>query len=146
MSVTGATRRMMSELVALLDRKVVVRLKDGATITGELYGFDERTFNIMLKNASDGQNRYPVMVIMADYIAYISAAEVPLFSPEEFAQLVMGKLNLREADVKVYPEANAVIILGNIKVTERGVEGSGPLAHKVYGIFMEYMESKKKKA
>jgi len=143
-SVVSATRRMMSELNSLLDRKVFVKLKDGTVIRGEFFGFDDKTFNIMLKKASDGQSEYPLMIIMADSIAYLSAAEAPLFNPDEFAQLIVGKLNLREADVKVYPEAGIVVVLNSIKVSEKGVEGSGPLAHKIYGLFTEYMESKRK--
>lgn len=144
MSVVSATRRMMGELNSLLDKKVVVKLKDGTVVKGSLFGFDDRTFHIMLKNASDGHDEYPVMVIMSDFIAYISSAEAPLFNPDEFAQLVIGKLNIREADVKVYPEAGIVVVLNSIRISEKGVEGSGPLAHKIYGLFTEYMENKKK--
>lgn len=144
MSVVSATRRMMSELNSLLDKKVIIKLKDGTTIKGDLFGFDDKTFNMMLKNASDGQKDYPLMIIMSDFIAYISAAEAPLFNPDEFAQLVISKLNLREADVKIYPEAGIVVVLNSIKISEKGVEGSGPLAHKIYGLFTEYMESKKR--
>jgi hypothetical protein len=67
-----------------------------------------------------------------------------MFNPEEFARVVVSRLNIRDADVKAYPEAGVLVVLNSIRVSEKGVEGSGPLAHKIYGLFTEYMESKKK--
>jgi hypothetical protein len=55
-------------------------------------------------------------------------------------------LNIRSADIKVYEEAGIVTILDKIKVSENGVEGSGPLAQKVYDIYNSYVEKKKKGA
>uniref|UniRef100_A0A7J3ZL83 Sm domain-containing protein n=1 Tax=Fervidicoccus fontis TaxID=683846 RepID=A0A7J3ZL83_9CREN len=144
MSVPSATRRLMSELNSLLDKEVVIKLKDGSQIRGKLYGFDVNTFNILLKNASDSVTTYPTMLIYHDSIISLSAIEAPLFDPEEFARIVSSKLSIRESDIKVLPEAGVVVILNSIRVSEKGVEGSGPLAHKVYGLFTEYIESKKK--
>ncbi|MEM1619911.1 MAG: Lsm family RNA-binding protein [Fervidicoccaceae archaeon] len=146
MSVSSATRRFMSELNALLDKEVSVRLKDGTVIRGKLYGFDTNTFNVLLKDATDSVNTFPTMFLFHDSIISISALEAPLFDPEEFASIVASKLNLREADMRVIPEAGMVVILNSVKVTEKGVEGSGPLAHKIYSIYTEYLESKKKKS
>lgn len=143
MSVPSATRRLMSELTALLDKEVVVKLKDGSIIRGKLYGFDANTFNVLLKNATDSSNTYPTMLLYHDSIVSLSAVEAPLFDPEEFARLLVAKLSLRESDVKVLPEAGVVVVMNSVRVSEKGVEGSGPLAHKIYGLFVEYMESKK---
>jgi len=135
---------MMSELNSLLDKQVIVKLKDGNTLKGTFYGFDSHTFNILLKDASDQETSYPVILLYSDTIVFLAAAESPLFNPEEFARIVSSKLNIRETDIKIYPEAGVVVILNNIRVSEKGVEGSGPLAHKVYGLFTEYIESRKK--
>jgi len=143
MSVPSATRRLMSELTALLDKEVVVKLKDGSIIRGKLYGFDANTFNVLLKNATDSSNTYPTMLLYHDSIVSLSAVEAPLFDPEEFARLLVAKLSLRESGVKVLPEAGVVVVMNSVRVSEKGVEGSGPLAHKIYGLFVEYMESKK---
>ncbi len=145
MSVPTATRRMFSELNALLDKEVVVKLKAGKTVKGVFYGFDQN-LNILLKNATEEDQTYPMILIYADGILSLAAAESPLFNPEEFARIVASKLNIRESDIKVFPEAGVVVVLNNIRVSEKGVEGSGPLAHKIYGLFTEYIESKKKEA
>lgn len=146
MSVSTASRRMVSELNALLDRQVVLRLKSGRVVKGILYGFDER-LNVLLKGASEeGGSTYPVLLITAESIEALAAVESPLFNPEEFGRIVVSRLNIREADVKAYPEAGVLVVLNTIRVSEKGVEGSGPLAHKIYGLFTEYMESKKRES
>lgn len=144
MSVPSATRRLVSELNSLLDKEVIIKLKNGNHVRGKLYGFDVNTFNVLLKNASDSETTYPVMLVYHDSIVSLSAVEAPLFDPEEFARVVSSKLSIRESDIKVLPEAGIVVILNSIRVSEKGVEGSGPLAHKVYGLFTEYIESKKR--
>jgi small nuclear ribonucleoprotein (snRNP)-like protein len=123
---------------------VIIRLKNGKVLKGTLYGFDER-MNVLLKGATEeGGSSYPVMLIMAESIESIASIESPMFNPEEFARVVVSRLNIRDADVKAYPEAGVLVVLNSIRVSEKGVEGSGPLAHKIYGLFTEYMESKKK--
>lgn len=144
LSVPNATRRLMSELNSLLDKEVIVKTTDGKTIKGKLYGFDTQTFNILLKNAETDAGTYPTLLLYAGSIESLAAIEAPLFNPEEFAKLVASKLNIRETDIKVFPEAGVVVVLNSIRISEKGVEGSGPLAHKIYGIFTEYMESRKK--
>ncbi len=145
MSVPTATRRMFSELNALLDKEIIVTLKTGRTIKGILHGFDQN-LNILLKNAAAEDQVYPIMLLYSDAIQSLGAAESPLFNPEEFAKIVSQKLNIRETDIKVFPEAGVVVVLNNVRISEKGVEGSGPLAHKIYGIFTEYIESKKREA
>jgi len=144
MSVSSASRRVISELNSLLERQVIIRLKNGKVLKGTLYGFDER-MNVLLKGATEeGGSSYPVMLIMAESIESIASIESPMFNPEEFARVVVSRLNIRDADVKAYPEAGVLVVLNSIRVSEKGVEGSGPLAHKIYGLFTEYMENKKK--
>ena len=143
MSVPTATRRMFSELNALLDKEVIIKLKTGKMLHGTLHGFDHN-LNILLKNAAEDDQVYPIMLVYTESILSLGAAESPLFNPEEFAKIVSQKLNIRETDIKVFSEAGVVVVLNNIRISEKGVEGSGPLAHKIYGLFTEYLESKKK--
>lgn len=144
MSLPTASKRLYSELNTLLDKQVFLKLRTGKSIKGLLYGFDEK-LNVMLKNAVDEDGTtYPMMLVYAETISSIASTESPLFNPEEFARIVVSKLNIREADVKAYPEAGVLVILNSIRVSDKGVEGSGPLAHKIYGLFTEYLESKKR--
>lgn len=134
----------MSELNSLLDKEIIVKMKDGSIVKGKLYGFDAQSFNILLKNAEVGDKNFPTLLIYSNSIEMIATTETPLFNAEEFAKIVATKLNIRETDIKVFPEAGVVVVLNSIRISEKGVEGSGPLAHKIYGIFTEYIETRKR--
>jgi hypothetical protein len=100
---------------------------------------------ISLTNAKDNENNtYYKVIINGSLITEILVKNAPIFDPREFAELVAKELNIRSADIKVYEEAGIVTILDKIKVSENGVEGSGPLAQKVYDIYNSYVEKKKK--
>ncbi len=144
MSVSDATRRLISELLSMLNRKVKVVLADGKEYEGVLTGFDHPTLNIVLTDALDNKGkRYPKVIIRGEKISEIMITEIPLFEPSDFAEYLIDRLKLRKDSVKVVPEAGAVIILGRIKVTEKGVEGSGVMAQNVYQVFQEYIEKRK---
>ncbi len=142
MSVSNATRRLIVELTELLDKKVIVITASGRSYEGLLKGFDHPSLNIVLVNALDDKGKkYPKVVISGTQVSEILGVEVPLFDPKEFARIVepyFPKL------VRVHEDIGAVIIAERIKVTENGVEGSGPLAEKVRSLFEEYMERKRK--
>ncbi len=144
MSITDATRRLISALQSMLDKKVTVVLTDGRRYSGVLVGFDHPSLNIVLSPATDNDgNKYPQIIIRGERISELLIAEAPIFDPKEFAEYVIKRLNLRRDSVKVIPEANAVQIY-RIKVSEKGVEGSGAMAQTIYEIFLEYMEKRKK--
>ena len=144
MSITDATRRLISALQSMLDKKVTVILTDGRRYDGVLAGFDHPSLNIVLSPATDAQgNTYPTIIIRGERISELMIAETPLFDPKEFAEYVIRRLNLRRDSVKVIPEANAVQIY-RIKVSEKGVEGSGAMAQTIYEVFEEYMKKRRK--
>lgn len=100
---------------------------------------------VSLLNAKDNDNNmYYKVIINGNMITEILVKSAPLFDPREFADVITKELNLRTTDIKVYEEAGVVTILDRVKVTENGVEGSGPLAQKVYDIFNSYIDKKKK--
>ncbi len=55
-------------------------------------------------------------------------------------------LNLRPGDVKIYDDVGILTVMDKIKVSEMGVEGTGPLAQRVYEIYNEYMSKRKKES
>ncbi len=145
MSVTTAMKKLIGELSSLLGKKVMVRLSDGRAYQGVLAGFDHPDMNIMLLNASDTKgNSYPKIFVRGNALSEIIALEMPLFDPKEFADYVVRRLNLHVGDARPYPDAGIVVVLNNIKVSEKGVEGSGPLATKLNSLLEEYLEEKKK--
>ncbi len=144
MSVSDATRRLISELLGMLDKKVKVVLANGKEYEGVLVGFDHPGLNMVLSDAVDKEgNKYPKVVIYGGRISEVLVTEIPLFEPSDFAEYLIERLRLRKDAVKVVPEAGAVLVLGRIKVTEKGVEGSGPMAQNIHQVFEEYIEKRK---
>ncbi len=144
MSVSDATRRLISELLGMIDKKVKIILSNGKEYEGILVGFDHPELNMVLTDVVDNKgNKYPKVVIHGDRLSEILVTEVPLFEPSDFAEYLVERLRLRRDSVKVVPEAGAVLVLGRIKVTEKGVEGSGPMAYNIHQVFEEYIEKRK---
>ena len=146
MSIVDATRRFTSELTGLIDKKIKVILVDGKIYEGTLIGFDHPSLNILLINAVDDKgNTFPKVIIKGDRISEIMATEIPLFDPEEFKEYIIKEMKLPEHLVQVVHEAQAVVVQGRYKVTEKGVEGTGPTAERLYQFFTRYIEERKKK-
>lgn len=142
-----SSRRVSGDLNALIDKTVIVKLTNNRTYSGTLTSFELTPFMITLSNAKDNENNtYYKVIINGSLITEILVKNAPIFDPREFADLVAKELNIRQADIKVYEEAGIVTILDKIKVSENGVEGSGPLAQRVYDIYNTYIEKKKKGA
>jgi len=138
-------RSLAGELSKALDKKVTVRLADGKTYVGRLLSFDQNMLHLVLGDveSSDGAKYYRV-IIHGSRVSEIIIQEQPVFNAEEFAQLLQAKLGLRPDVIKILYDINALVIYDRIKVSEAGVEGSGSLAQKIYELYVEYMESKKK--
>ncbi len=149
MSVQTAIRNLISELAGIVGSVVTVKLVDGTIYEGKLVGIDagdRLTLHLVLQDAkcSDGEKYYKVF-INGNRISEIISAERPLFDPEEFAHIIQTKLNLPPGTVRVLKEAGTVMIYDRYKVSVNGVEGSGGLASKIYSVWEEYMEEKKRK-
>jgi len=138
-------RRFYSEVSGLIDKKVYVRLVDGKIYKGVLLGIDQPSMNIVLGDADAEGKRFFRVVISGSRISEIIVEETPVFDPEEFFNVVVQRLNINPANVKVYRDSGLVVILDRYRVSENGVEGSGALANKIYDIWQEYMESRKAK-
>ncbi len=139
------SRRIIHELQNLVGKKVEIVLVDGKKYQGTLIGFDHPGFNILLSDAETGEGgTVPRLIVLGKVVAEIRAYEVSLFDPREFAEYLIRQLGLRRDAVKVYDDANVVMVYNSIRVTERGVEGSGTLAAKVNYVFREYMERKRR--
>lgn len=142
-----SSRRVSGDLNTLLDKTIIVKLSNNKTYYGILSSYELSPFMISLTNAKDNENNtYYKVIINGSLITEILVKNAPIFDPREFAELVAKELNIRSVDIKVYEEAGIVTILDKIKVSENGVEGSGPLAQKVYDIYNTYIEKKKKGA
>ncbi len=145
MGIIDASRRLAAELAGLIDKKIKVVLADGRYYEGKLVGFDHPSLNLLLENAVDNNgNTYPKVFIKGERVSEILTTEIPLFEPEDFKEFIMRNMRIPEHLIKIIPEARAVIIQSRYKVTEKGVEGTGPLAQTIYEFFQKYMEERKK--
>ena len=145
MSTPASLRRFYSEVSSLVDKKVYVRLVDGKVYRGTLLGIDQPSMNIVLGDADSEGKKFLRVVISGSRISEIIVEEIPIFDPEEFFNIVVQRLNINPANVRIYKETGLVVILDRYRVSENGVEGSGALANKIYDLWQEYMESKRSK-
>jgi len=144
-STPASLRRFYSEVSSLVDKKVYVRLVDGKVYRGTLLGIDQPSMNIVLGDADSEGKKFFRVVISGSRISEIIVEEIPIFDPEEFFNIVVQRLNINPANVRIYKETGLVVILDRYRVSENGVEGSGALANKIYDLWQEYMESKRSK-
>jgi len=145
MSVVEASRRVVSELASMIDKKIRVVLSDGRYYEGILIGFDHPGLNILLRAAVDEKgNRIPRVMIKGERVSEIIIAEEPLFNPEEFREWILREMKIPEHMVKVIPEARIVEVQGRYRVGEDGVVGSGPIAETLHSIYKKYMEYRRK--
>lgn len=137
MYVDTASRRFNSEFSALLDKHVAIRMTNGQSVEGTLLGYESSRYSIILGNAKvPSGEAYPRLVIYGHVIAEIRLTEPPL-DVEELAK------RLEEAFpkmVKYYPEARLITVMDRVRVTERGVEGTGPIAERVKAFFERFLE------
>jgi len=148
MSVQSAVRSLITEIAGLVGNVVTVKLVDGTTYEGKLLGIDlgdRLTLHLILENAktASGQTYYKVF-INGSRVSEIISAQRPKFDPEEFAEFVASRLNLPPGTVRVLKEAKTVLVYDRYKISEKGVEGSGGMASKLYSLWEEYMETRKK--
>jgi len=139
---SAAQRKLIMELNSLLDKTVIVVTTDGKVFEGTLSGFDHPTLNLSLVNVKVGNEFYPKVIIKGDVVAEIMSKEEPIFKIEEFARILEEYFpNM----VKVYGEAGVITVSDRIRITEKGVEGTGPIAERIRRIFNEYIEERKRK-
>jgi len=138
-------RRVSADLNMMLDKTVIVKMMNNKTYIGTLSSYEITPFMIALTNAKDENNNiYYKVIINGSFIQEILIKSAPIFDPKEFAEVLIRSLGLRSGDVRVYEEAGIVTVLDKIKVSESGVEGSGPLAQRVYDVYNDYISKKKK--
>ncbi len=142
MSMIGAAKRTyQKEIVAFTNKRVGVVLKDGKKYVGELKGVNPETLTCVLikaKREGEGTELHRIC-LNGDQVAEIYLEEAPFDLSglkEELEQIFR-----RPGDVKVYDEAGLIVVLERVKVSESGVEGTGPVADRVRAIFERYAKT-----
>lgn len=127
------------ELADLKDKYITIVTISGKSFNGMLKAWNPDTFDICLSNVNEGKNTYFKVFLRGLVISEILISEQP-FDLIALAIELREKLNLLEADVKVFDDARIIQVLNKVKVSEKGVEGSGPVADRVRVVFDQFME------
>ncbi|NHJ03373.1 MAG: hypothetical protein EAX90_00995 [Candidatus Heimdallarchaeota archaeon] len=128
------------ELADLKDKYITVVSTTGKSFNGLLKSWNPDTFDLCLTNVIEGKNSYFKVFLRGPTIAEILVNEQP-FDLNALAAELQSRLNLLEADVKVFNDARIIQVLNKVKVSEKGVEGTGPVADRVRAVFDQFMET-----
>ena len=139
MSMIGAAKRSyQKEIVAFTNKRVAVILKNDSKYVGELKGINPETLTCVLIKAKRGKESTELhrICLNGEQILEIYLEEAPFDLTglkDELEQIFR-----RPGDVKVYDEAGLIVVLERVRVSESGVEGTGPVADRVRAIFDRY--------
>ncbi len=142
MSMIGAAKRSyQKEIIAFTNKRVAVVLKDGRKYVGELKGVNPETLTCVLIKAKRDNETTEIhrICLNGDQISEIYLEEAPfdlMGLKDELEQIFR-----RPGDVKVYDEAGLIVVLERVKVSETGVDGTGPVADRVRAIFDRYAKT-----
>ncbi len=142
MSMIGAAKRSyQKEIIAFTNKRVAVVLKDGRKYAGELKGVNPETLTCVLIKAkrNDETTEIHRICLNGDQVSEIYLEEAPfdlMGLKDELEQIFR-----RPGDVKVYDEAGLIVVLERVKVSETGVDGTGPVADRVRAIFDRYAKT-----
>ena len=133
-----AEGRFFGEFTKMLNSRVKV-ITSSKVYTGALVGYDRTTMTICLKEASDNEGAtYSKIVIYGQTIHEIIETK-KAFDLKKLAEDLQTMFP--RGEVKLDTEADAIIVLNKIKVTEKGVQGTGPLAERVRNVYDRFIDS-----
>jgi hypothetical protein len=138
-----AGRNFFKELASLIGSAVIITTTAGKTFTGELKGYDPNSLGICLAGARDeGGKSFHRLILNGSIVGEIVKAEEP-FDLKALASEIQRIFP--PGEVKYIEDARVIQVLDKIKVTESGVEGSGPLTERVKMIFDKFVQERGKK-
>lgn len=133
-----AEGRFFGEFTKMLNSNVKITT-DKKVYTGILVGYDRDSMAICLKDAADAEGtNYKKIVIYGRIISEIIETK-KAFDLKRLAEDLQTMFP--KGEVKLDSEADAIIVLNKIKVTEKGVQGSGPLAERVRTVYNRFIET-----
>jgi len=134
-----ATKKFAEELAGLVGKKVIIETMDGTKYNGELSGLSEN-LSVILSNIVGGNN-VNKLVINGNFVKRIELTE-KLFDLRALA----AKLEkIFPNNIKLMEELGAIMVMDKIKVTEKGVEGTGLATIRVREIYEDYLRETAKR-
>jgi small nuclear ribonucleoprotein (snRNP)-like protein len=134
-----ATKKFAEELAGLVGKKVIVETMDGTKYNGELSGISEN-LNVILSNVVGGQNVIK-LIFNGNFVKRIELTE-KLF---DLRALAVKLEKIFPANVRLMEELGAIMVMDKIKVTEKGVEGTGLATIRVREIYEDYLRETAKR-
>ncbi|NHK32826.1 MAG: hypothetical protein FK730_15865 [Asgard group archaeon] len=128
------------ELADLKGKYITVVTTAGKSFNGLLKAWNPDTFDLCLANVNEAKNTYFKVFLRGPIISEILISEQP-FNLHALAADLRSRLNLLEADVKVFDDARIIQVLNKVKVSEKGVDGTGPVADRVRAVYESFMET-----
>jgi len=139
----AAGRSFFRELASLTGSTVTVTTTGSKSFTGEMRGYDPNSLSICLAGAKDSEGKtFHRLIINGSMIEQIVRSEEP-FDLRSLANEIQKIFP--PGEVKYMEDARVIQVLDKIKVTESGVEGTGPLTERVRVIFDKFVKEKSKK-
>nr|MDO8100296.1 Lsm family RNA-binding protein [Candidatus Njordarchaeota archaeon] len=139
----AAGRSFFRELASLTGSAVTVTTTGGKSFIGEMRGYDPNSLSVCLAGAKDSEGRtFHRLIINGSIVERIVRSEEP-FDLRSLANEIQKIFP--PGEVKYMEDARVIQVLDKIKVTESGVEGTGPLTERVRVIFDKFVKEKSKK-
>lgn len=132
-------RRFGDELNSFIGKSVLVVTGDGKEYAGTLTGVDESLSVIMDHLIGAGENVFKVAVNGSN------VREIRLTAKPYDLKGLGERLNRSFPGlVSVREDLGVIIVMDKIKVTEKGVEGTGLAADKAKSVYDEYVRENRK--
>jgi small nuclear ribonucleoprotein (snRNP)-like protein len=139
MSEIASMRAFNREVAAVVGASVEVEMTSGKTYIGTVRGIDQNTMTVVLSDAKlEGEGEsIPKIFIYGKSIASFSVAQ------EEFSLEGLSKeleKTFPPGGVRFFPDTGVIVVMNKIRITQDGVDGTGPLYERVLTIYNEWME------
>jgi small nuclear ribonucleoprotein (snRNP)-like protein len=132
-------RRFGEEIASIVGRMVAVETKDAKQYSGRLTAVDER-LNLILDKVSGAGEGVHKLVLNGDCVKEIRLMEKPFDLrglADRLNRVFPGLVSERD-------DLGVIMVMEKVKVTEKGVEGTGIAFERVKGIFDEYVKESKR--
>ncbi|MDA4123312.1 MAG: Lsm family RNA-binding protein [Thaumarchaeota archaeon] len=136
---TFVFRKFGEELNAFLGKPVMVITAEGKEYAGVILGIDEGLNLVLDKVTGAGENVFK-LVLNGSNVREVRLTAKPFDYKalgERLNKVFPGLVQVRE-------EIGTIIVMDKIKVTEKGVEGTGLAVDKAKTIYDEYIRDTKK--
>jgi len=138
MAQSPGARHFFKELASLIGATVVVSTNTGKMLTGKMRGYDPATLSVVLADSHDEKgNLYHRIVVTGHTILEVVKTEDP-FDLKGLAEQL--ETLFPPGEVRFLEDARVIVVLNKVRVTEQGVEGTGPLADRIRKVYTRFVE------